>query len=131
MAAQSVFTCVQCDKSYDSKSKLVRHAKIHNAVRVEYLCRLFAKKFSRKNNFKKHEKNIHSLVNARYQAVVQRANHFIIPGIATGPSNKETTTPTEWSDDGNDDLLDTLMDGLESAALCENTGKIFQINLSD
>lgn len=37
----------------------------------------------------------------------------------------------EWNDDGNDDLLYALADGLESAALCGNTGTIFQFNLSD
>lgn len=133
MDASSAFVCVQCKKSYSSKDHLVRHAKIHTTVRVEYPCRLCVKKFSRKDNLLKHEKNIHGLVNIQLRKLVQPghgeieiAPQIIVPDIPAGPSNA-----SEWVDDGNDALLATLIDEAESAGLYRNTitGKIFQFQV--
>ena len=118
MAVLSAFVCVQCNKSYSSKDNLTRHMKMHNAAQVAHSCGLCDKTFTRKANLQKHQKKIHT----QDQTVIQLANNVIVPDTPAGPSNSSVN---EWSDDGNDDYLDKMMDGVESAVLCGNTGKIF------
>ena len=123
-----MFKCNQCVKSFTRKDALTRHVKIHNTVQVVHSCGLCAKTFSRKDNLRTHEKKTHGLVHAQGQALIQLANNIIALDIPAGPSNAGIN---EWPDDDNDDFLGELMDGVESAELCGNTGKTFQFNLSD